>query len=56
MDPLAERSAGFRDLTLGEGLLAVPPLILMLVLGVWPQVALEMINPTVLQWVERLKI
>ncbi len=54
--PLAERWLGFRDLSFGEGLLAVPALVLMLVLGVWPQIALQIINPTVLQWVEGLKV
>ncbi len=54
--PLAERWTRFPDLTLGEGLLVFPALVLILVLGVWPQVALKVINPTVLQWVEGLKI
>jgi len=54
--PLGERWSAFPDLTFREGLLAVPALVLILVLGVWPQLVLKVINPTVLQWVEGLKV
>jgi NADH:ubiquinone oxidoreductase subunit 4 (subunit M) len=33
-----------------------PALVLMLVLGVFPQLLLKVTNPTVLQWVEGLKL
>jgi NADH-quinone oxidoreductase subunit M len=54
--PLGEGGGSFPDLTVRERLLAAPALILMLVLGVWPQLVLKVINPTVLVWVEGLKI
>jgi NADH-quinone oxidoreductase subunit M len=54
--PLPQAWSAFPDLSLRERLLAVPVLGLMLLLGVWPQMFLKVVNPTVLQWVEGLKI
>lgn len=50
--PVAGRSAGFADLTFRERCTFAPALILMLVLGVAPQVLIRWINPTVTRWVE----
>jgi NADH-quinone oxidoreductase subunit M len=47
--PLNERWSGFRDLTTMERALFAPPLLLMLLLGVWPQLALGVLSSTVVQ-------
>jgi NADH-quinone oxidoreductase subunit M len=46
---LNERWSGFRDLTTRERVLFAPPLLLMLLLGVWPQLALGLLSSTVVQ-------
>jgi NADH-quinone oxidoreductase subunit M len=47
--------SGFADLTTSERFIVLPAIVLMFVLGVWPQVVLGFVNPTVLQTVEKLK-
>jgi len=54
--PLVAQGNGFADLTLAERLIVLPAIALMFVLGVCPQLALKVINPTVLQIVEGLKL
>jgi NADH-quinone oxidoreductase subunit M len=54
--PVTERWAGFRDLTLGERLVAFPAVALMFLLGVWPQTLIEVTNSTVLRMVEGVKL
>jgi NADH-quinone oxidoreductase subunit M len=44
--PVPERWKSFPDLTTGERLALAPPLVLMAVLGLWPQLALGTINTT----------
>lgn len=52
--PLAEQGKVFPDLTVKERLIALPAIALMFVLGVWPQLFLQVINPTVLNIVAGL--
>jgi NADH-quinone oxidoreductase subunit M len=54
--PLASRWNGFTDLTVKERLIVLPAIALMFVLGVFPQLVLKFVNPTVLQMVEGLKL
>jgi NADH-quinone oxidoreductase subunit M len=54
--PLELRHSGFSDLTVSERFVVLPAIGLMFVLGVWPQFVLKVINPTVLQMVEGLKL
>jgi len=54
--PLKPAWNSFPDLTLEERMVLFPALVLMLVLGVFPQLLLKVTNPTVLQWVEGLKL
>ncbi|HKX62116.1 MAG TPA: NADH-quinone oxidoreductase subunit M [Verrucomicrobiae bacterium] len=54
--PLKPAWSSFPDLTLEERVVLFPALVLMLVLGVFPQLLLKVTNPTVLQWVEGLKL
>jgi NADH-quinone oxidoreductase subunit M len=54
--PLKPAWSSFTDLTARERLVLAPALALMLVLGVCPQILLKVINPTVLQLVEGLKL
>ncbi len=54
--PLGPRWSGFADLTLPERFIALPAIVLMFVLGLCPQLILKVINPTVLQLVESLKL
>src|SRR5207247_7638721 len=54
--PLGSPGNHFADLTIPERLLVLPALALMFVLGVCPQLVLKVINPTVLQMVEGLKL
>jgi NADH-quinone oxidoreductase subunit M len=49
--PTAARWAVFPDLTTGERFALAPVLLLMLALGLWPQLALGAINATVLHWI-----
>ena len=53
--PLNEKWSKLPDLTLGERALLAAPIALMFVLGVWPQLVLGVINPTVVRMVEQLK-
>src|SRR2546425_2782319 len=53
--PLNERWSKLPDLTLRERALLAAPIALMFVLGVWPQLVLGVINPTVVRMVEQLK-
>jgi NADH-quinone oxidoreductase subunit M len=52
--PLNENWSKLPDLTLGERVLVAVPIALMFVLGVWPQLVLGVINPTVARMVEQL--
>jgi len=52
--PAAEQGRGFPDLTVKEGLIVLPAIALMFVLGVWPQLFLQVLNPTVLNIVAGL--
>ena len=52
--PLSPARAGFSDLTVCERVSVAPALLLMLVLGVYPQFVLAWINPTVMEMLERL--
>jgi NADH-quinone oxidoreductase subunit M len=52
--PLAEQGRGFPDLTVKERLIVLPAIALMFLLGVWPQLFLQVINPTVLNIVAGL--
>jgi NADH-quinone oxidoreductase subunit M len=54
--PLGSQHASFADLTLAERLIALPAVGLMFVLGVWPQLILGVVNRSVLQMVEGLKL
>jgi len=53
--PLNEKWSKFPDLTPGEIALVTAPIALMFVLGVWPRLVLDVINPTVVRMVEQLK-
>jgi NADH-quinone oxidoreductase subunit M len=53
--PLNEKWAKFPDLTLGEIALLIVPIALMFVLGLYPRLVLDVINPTTVQMVEQLK-
>ena len=54
--PLEPKWSGFSDLTLGERCLVLPAIGLMFVLGLCPQLVLGVVNSTVLQMVEGLKL
>ncbi|MFM7101824.1 MAG: hypothetical protein ACKO3N_11715, partial [Verrucomicrobiota bacterium] len=49
---VAGRSAGVADLTFRERCVFAPALVLLLLLGVAPQVLIRWIHPTVTRWVE----
>jgi len=53
--PLTPKWEGFADLTYAEALIALPALALMFLLGVCPQIAISVINGTVLRMVEGLR-
>jgi NADH-quinone oxidoreductase subunit M len=53
--PLNEKWAKFADLTPGEIALLAIPVATMFVLGLWPRLVLDVVNPTVVQMVEQLK-
>jgi NADH-quinone oxidoreductase subunit M len=53
--PLDEKWAKFPDLTLGEIGLLIVPIALMFVLGLYPRLVLDVINPTAVQMVGQLK-
>ena len=52
--PLNERWRQFPDLTTGERMLVAVPIALMFVLGLWPQLVLGVIDPTVMKMVQQL--
>lgn len=52
--PLNEKWSGFPDLTVGERFLVVPALVLMLIIGIFPQLLIGKINATVVQMVAQL--
>ena len=54
--PLEPKWNGFADLTVGERCLVLPSIALMFVLGLCPQLVLGVVNRTVLQMVEVLKL
>jgi len=49
--PVNQAWSGMADLTLRERLMLLPALVLMFVLGIWPQLVLGVINSTVVQMV-----
>ena len=53
--PLNEKWSKFPDLTLGEIAMLIIPIALMFVLGLYPRLVLDVINPTAVQMVEQLK-
>lgn len=53
--PLNEKWAKFPDLTPGEIGLLLVPIALMFMLGLYPRLVLDVINPTAVQMVEQLK-
>jgi NADH-quinone oxidoreductase subunit M len=53
--PLNEKWSKFPDLTPGEMALLLIPIALMFLLGLWPRLVLDVINPTAVQMVEQLK-
>jgi NADH-quinone oxidoreductase subunit M len=52
--PLTERWRGFPDLSSRERWIVLPPTAAMLVLGIYPQLLIQYINPTVINMVEKL--
>jgi NADH-quinone oxidoreductase subunit M len=54
--PVPEGRGKFADLTAGERLAVLPSLVLLLAIGVWPQLVVKVVNPTVLRMVEGLKL
>ena len=52
--PLNERWAKMPDLTLSERVLVAVPMALMFVLGLWPQLVLGVMDPTVVKMVQQL--
>ncbi len=53
--PLNEKWSKLPDLTLAERALVAAPIALMFVLGLWPRLVLDVINPTVVRMVEQLR-
>jgi NADH-quinone oxidoreductase subunit M len=53
--PLADRWSRFPDLTIGERAVVAPALVLMLLLGLYPQALIGVINTTVVQMVQHLR-
>jgi NADH-quinone oxidoreductase subunit M len=51
--PLNEQWSKWPDLTLAERVMLAAPIALMFVLGLWPQLVLGVINPTVVRMVEQ---
>lgn len=54
--PLAEQGKTFPDLTFKERLIVLPAIVLMFALGIWPQLLLKVVNPTVVRVVDSLKM
>jgi NADH-quinone oxidoreductase subunit M len=53
--PLEARWSGFPDLTRRERILILPATFLMLFVGMYPQILLQLVNPTVIGMVEGLQ-
>ncbi len=53
--PLDSKWSGFADLTVRERFIVLPAILLMFVLGLWPQLILNFTNPTVVRFAEALK-
>jgi NADH-quinone oxidoreductase subunit M len=53
--PLNEKWQNFPDLTIGERLALLPPIALMFVLGIYPQIVLGVINSTAMKIVQQLR-
>ena len=53
--PLNAKWNLFTDLSYGERLIVLPAMVLMFVIGLWPQLILQFTNATVVQMVEQLK-
>ncbi|MBI5773383.1 MAG: NADH-quinone oxidoreductase subunit M [Verrucomicrobia bacterium] len=53
--PLNEKWSAFADLTLRERLLVAPPIALMFVLGIYPQLLIGLFNATMTQFAENLR-
>ena len=53
--PLNDKWSAFDDLTPGERAIVLPAIVLMFVLGIYPQLALGAVNATVVQLVAQLK-
>jgi NADH-quinone oxidoreductase subunit M len=53
--PLHRDRAAFPDLTTGERLALAPAIALMFILGLFPQLVLGALNPTIVQYVQQLK-
>jgi NADH-quinone oxidoreductase subunit M len=54
--PLNAKWAEMPDLSLGERFILAPAITLMFVLGIYPQLAVGVFNPTVLKLVEQLRL
>jgi NADH-quinone oxidoreductase subunit M len=54
--PLNEKWSNFSDLTPGERAIVVPMIVLMFVLGIYPQLAIGLFNTTVVQLVENMRM
>ena len=52
--PLEPTRAGFADLTLRERLIVSPVIALIFILGIYPQIVLQFINPTIVKMVAHL--
>ena len=52
---LNEKWSKLPDLTMGERLIVLPAMVLMFVLGLYPQLVLGVINPTIVRIVEQLR-
>jgi NADH-quinone oxidoreductase subunit M len=53
--PLNERWSKLQDLTIGERLALLPPIVIMFVLGIYPQLVLGAINSTAINIAQRLR-
>ncbi|OHE77829.1 MAG: NADH-quinone oxidoreductase subunit L [Verrucomicrobia bacterium RIFCSPLOWO2_12_FULL_64_8] len=54
--PVAGAAAGFRDLSVLEIVTLAPAVVLMFVLGVWPQLLIGLFNPLVTAWAGHLAL
>jgi NADH-quinone oxidoreductase subunit M len=53
--PLNARWSTFRDLTIEERLALLPPIAIMFILGIYPQLVLGVINSTAMKFVQQLR-